>query len=51
MLDNRDIACAIVGAAEPANIDEAAAAADMDRLPDAALARLEEVYAVGFGLG
>lgn len=48
VLSNPDIACAIVGLAEPEHLEEALAGEAMGPLPQAALDRLEQVYASGF---
>ncbi len=48
VLANRDIACAVVGLAEPAHLEEALAAAAMGPLPQSALTALDRVYAAEF---
>ena len=48
-LAHPDISCVVVGLAEPSHLDEALAAADLDRLPASALARLDRIYATDFG--
>lgn len=45
------IACAVVGLAELAHLDEALAGAAMGPLPESALAALQEVWRHNFGLG
>jgi L-galactose dehydrogenase/L-glyceraldehyde 3-phosphate reductase len=49
-LTQPDVACAIIGLAEPAHLEEALAGAERGPLPDAALAALEALYANNFGL-
>ena len=49
VLTNPDIACAVIGLAEPAHLEEALAAEDLGPLPDEAMQTLEQVYAAGFG--
>lgn len=44
VLANRDIACAVVGLAEPAHLEEAIAAAELGPLPPEALAMLDRIY-------
>ncbi|MHA1108867.1 MAG: aldo/keto reductase [Alphaproteobacteria bacterium] len=48
VLGNPDVSCAIVGLAETAHLDEAVAAMEMGPLPEAAMARLEGLYATDF---
>jgi len=48
-LANPDLACVVIGLAEPSHLDEAIAAQAMGPLAAADIARLEEVYARGFG--
>jgi L-galactose dehydrogenase/L-glyceraldehyde 3-phosphate reductase len=48
VLANPDLACAIIGLAEPAQLEEALAGEAMGPLPDEALQALEGVYARGF---
>jgi len=48
VLANPDIACAVIGLAEPAHLEEALAAEDLGPLPDAAMQTLERVYAADF---
>lgn len=48
VLANRDIACAVIGLAEPAHLEEALAAAQMGPLPQSALTALDRVYAAEF---
>jgi L-galactose dehydrogenase/L-glyceraldehyde 3-phosphate reductase len=47
-LANPDLACVVIGLAEPAHLEEAIAAEAMGPLPAEAVARLEAVYARGF---
>ena len=49
VLTHPDIACAVIGLAEPAHLEEALAAEDLGPLPDEAMQTLEQVYAAGFG--
>jgi D-threo-aldose 1-dehydrogenase len=49
VLTNPDIACAVIGLAESAHLEEALAAEDLGSLPDEAMQTLEQVYAAGFG--
>jgi L-galactose dehydrogenase/L-glyceraldehyde 3-phosphate reductase len=49
VLSNPDVACAIIGLAEPAHLEEALAGAALGPLPPAALDALEQVYAADFG--
>jgi len=49
-LSNPDIACAIIGLAEPAHLEEALAGAQAGPLPQAALGALERLYAADFRL-
>ena len=51
VLANPDVACAIVGLAEPAHLEEALAGQAMGPLPADAMAALERVYAAGFAEG
>lgn len=48
-LANPDLACVVVGMAEPGHLEEALAAAELGPLPADAIARLEAVYASDFG--
>jgi L-galactose dehydrogenase/L-glyceraldehyde 3-phosphate reductase len=50
-LANPDIACVVVGLAELGHLEEALAAAEMDPLPDEALAELRALYEGGFERG
>ena len=50
VLSNPDISCAVFGLAEFSHLQEALAAADMGALPQSALDKLTQVYAVNFGL-
>jgi L-galactose dehydrogenase/L-glyceraldehyde 3-phosphate reductase len=50
VLSNADVSCAIVGLAEPAQLEEALAGAALGSLPRSALSSLERIYAVNFGL-
>jgi L-galactose dehydrogenase/L-glyceraldehyde 3-phosphate reductase len=47
-LANPDLACVVIGLAEPSHLDEASAAEERGPLPAAAIAKLEAVYARGF---
>jgi aryl-alcohol dehydrogenase-like predicted oxidoreductase len=47
-LSNPDLACVVIGLAEPSHLEEAIAAEAMGPLPAAAIAKLEAVYARGF---
>ena len=47
-LANPDLACVVIGLAEPSHLEEAIAAEAAGPLPAAAIARLEAVYASGF---
>lgn len=47
-LANPDLACIVIGLAEPSHLEEAIAAEAMGPLPAAAIAKLEAVYAKGF---
>ena len=49
-LANPDLACVVVGLAELGHFDEALGGFEQGPLPEAALARLGEVYAANFGL-
>ena len=49
VLANPDVACAIIGMAEPAHLEEALAGAALGALPRPALDALEAVYAADFG--
>jgi D-threo-aldose 1-dehydrogenase len=44
VLANHDFACAVVGLAEPAHLEEALAAVQMGPLPQSALTALDRVY-------
>jgi len=48
-LANPDIACVVVGMAEPSHLEEALAAAELGPLPRDALDRLQPLYASDFG--
>jgi aryl-alcohol dehydrogenase-like predicted oxidoreductase len=47
-LANPDLACVVIGLAEPSHLEEAIAAEAMGPLPAEVIARLEAVYARGF---
>ena len=47
-LANPDLACIVIGLAEPSHLEEAIAAEARGPLPAEAIARLEAVYANGF---
>jgi L-galactose dehydrogenase/L-glyceraldehyde 3-phosphate reductase len=47
-LANPDLACVVIGLAEPSHLEEAIAAEAMGPLPAQAIAKLEAVYAKGF---
>jgi aryl-alcohol dehydrogenase-like predicted oxidoreductase len=47
-LTNPDLACAIIGLAEPAHLEEALAGAQAGPLPQQALDALEQLYATDF---
>jgi len=47
-LANPDLACVVIGLAEPSHLEEAIAAEAMGPLPAEAIAKLEPVYARGF---
>lgn len=47
-LANPDLACVVIGLAEPSHLEEAIAAEAMGPLPAEAIAKLEAVYARGF---
>lgn len=47
-LANPDLACVVIGLAEPSHLEEALAAEAMGPLPAEAIAKLEAVYAKGF---
>jgi len=47
-LANPDLACVVIGLAEPSHLEEAIAAEAMGPLPAAAIAKLEAAYAKGF---
>jgi D-threo-aldose 1-dehydrogenase len=49
VLSNPDVACAIIGLAEPAHLEEALAGAEAGPLPRQALDALERLYAADFG--
>lgn len=51
VLADPDIACAVIGLAEPGHLEEALAGASLGALPRPALDALEAVYAGGFGGG
>ena len=51
VLADPDIACAVIGLAEPEHLEEALAGAALGPLPRPALDALEAVYAGGFGAG
>ncbi len=48
-LANPDLACVVVGLAEPSHLEEALAAAELGPLPAEAIAHLERLYATDFG--
>jgi aryl-alcohol dehydrogenase-like predicted oxidoreductase len=48
-LANPDLACVVVGMAEPGHLEEALAAADLGPLPADAIDQLDAVYASDFG--
>lgn len=50
VLANPDIACAIIGLAEPAHLEEALAGAERGALPASAIKVLNEMYVKNFGL-
>jgi aryl-alcohol dehydrogenase-like predicted oxidoreductase len=50
VLANPDVACAIIGLAEPAHLEEALGGAEAGPLPRQALDALEQLYAADFGL-
>jgi D-threo-aldose 1-dehydrogenase len=50
VLTNPEVACAIIGLAEPTHLEEALAGAQAGPLPAQALATLEALYAANFGL-
>ncbi len=50
VLGNRDIACAIIGLAEPAHLEEGLAGEALGPLPAPALEALEKLYESNFGL-
>jgi D-threo-aldose 1-dehydrogenase len=50
VLANPDVACAIIGLAEPSHLEEALAGARAGPLPQSAIDALEPVYAANFGL-
>ncbi len=49
-LANHDLACVVIGMAEPEHLEEALAAAENGPLPPDAIERLEPVYEAGFSL-
>ncbi|HZP86247.1 MAG TPA: aldo/keto reductase [Burkholderiales bacterium] len=49
VLSNPDVACAVIGLAEPAHLEEALAGEALGPLPQEALDALEQVYASDFG--
>jgi len=49
-LSNPDIACAVIGLAEPSHLEEALAAQALGPLPVEAMDRIERVYAANFGM-
>jgi L-glyceraldehyde 3-phosphate reductase len=49
-LANHDLACVVIGMAEPEHLEQAIAAAEAGPLPPDAVARLEPVYESGFSL-
>jgi L-galactose dehydrogenase/L-glyceraldehyde 3-phosphate reductase len=50
VLSNPDIACAIIGLAEPAHLEEALAGEALGPLPQEAMDALERLYATDFGI-
>ena len=48
VLSNPDLACAIIGLAEPAHLEEALAGEALGPLPQAALDQLDKLYATDF---
>jgi aryl-alcohol dehydrogenase-like predicted oxidoreductase len=50
VLANPDVACAIIGLAEPRHLEEALTGAQAGPLPQPALDELEPLYAANFGL-
>jgi hypothetical protein len=48
VLSNPDLACAIIGLAEPAHLEEALAGQALGPLPQAALDQLDQLYATDF---
>jgi D-threo-aldose 1-dehydrogenase len=50
VLTNKDVACAVIGLAEPAHLEEALEGAGLGPLPQSALDALERLYAANFGL-
>ena len=48
VLTNPDLACAIIGLAEPAHLEEALAGEALGPLPQAALDQLDKLYATDF---
>jgi L-galactose dehydrogenase/L-glyceraldehyde 3-phosphate reductase len=50
VLANRDVACAVIGLAEPTHLEEALEGAGLGPLPQSALDALERLYAANFGL-
>ncbi|MCW5623037.1 MAG: aldo/keto reductase, partial [Burkholderiales bacterium] len=49
-LSNPDVACAVIGLAEPAHLDEALAAQALGPLPASAMQALDRLYARNFGM-
>ena len=49
-LSSPDIACAVVGLAEPSHLEEALAAQALGPLPTEAMEKLEQLYAANFGI-
>lgn len=50
VLTNKDVACAVIGLAEPAHLEEALEGAGLGPLPQSAVDALERLYAANFGL-
>jgi len=50
VLSNPDVACAIIGLAKPAHLEEALAGAETGPLPHQAVEMLDRLYAADFGL-
>jgi aryl-alcohol dehydrogenase-like predicted oxidoreductase len=50
VLTNRDVACAVIGLAEPTHLEEALEGAGLGALPQSALDALDRLCATNFGL-